>query len=101
MVKISSSPGLHSPGVGEICIGTGVRDGMFWVWNSKSRERAVHAHPTNKKPTCLRRSVFRMFSVLHAVASKEDRTTVGSIWWAVQGSNLRPLPCEGNALPLS
>jgi hypothetical protein len=25
----------------------------------------------------------------------------GSIWWAVQGSNLRPLPCEGNALPLS
>ncbi len=23
------------------------------------------------------------------------------IWWAVQGSNLRPLPCEGNALPLS
>jgi len=22
-------------------------------------------------------------------------------WWAVQGSNLRPLPCEGNALPLS
>ena len=24
-----------------------------------------------------------------------------SIWWAVQGSNLRPLPCEGSALPLS
>jgi hypothetical protein len=24
-----------------------------------------------------------------------------NIWWAVQGSNLRPLPCEGNALPLS
>jgi len=23
------------------------------------------------------------------------------VWWAVQGSNLRPLPCEGNALPLS
>ena len=22
-------------------------------------------------------------------------------WWAQQGSNLRPLPCEGNALPLS
>ena len=22
-------------------------------------------------------------------------------WWAVQGSNLRPLPCEGSALPLS
>jgi hypothetical protein len=22
-------------------------------------------------------------------------------WWAAQGSNLRPLPCEGSALPLS
>ena len=22
-------------------------------------------------------------------------------WWALQGSNLRPLPCEGSALPLS
>jgi len=20
-------------------------------------------------------------------------------WWALQGLNLRPLPCEGNALP--
>jgi hypothetical protein len=25
----------------------------------------------------------------------------GLSWWAVQGSNLRPLPCEGSALPLS
>jgi hypothetical protein len=25
----------------------------------------------------------------------------GIFWWAVQGSNLRPLPCEGSALPLS
>ena len=24
-----------------------------------------------------------------------------SAWWAMQGSNLRPLPCEGSALPLS
>lgn len=22
-------------------------------------------------------------------------------WWAMQGLNLRPLPCEGSALPLS
>ena len=22
-------------------------------------------------------------------------------WWVVQGLNLRPLPCEGSALPLS
>ena len=22
-------------------------------------------------------------------------------WWALQDSNLRPLPCEGSALPLS
>jgi hypothetical protein len=25
----------------------------------------------------------------------------GMGWWAMQGSNLRPLPCEGSALPLS
>jgi hypothetical protein len=23
------------------------------------------------------------------------------LWWALQVSNLRPLPCEGSALPLS
>jgi hypothetical protein len=23
------------------------------------------------------------------------------IWWVMQGLNLRPLPCEGSALPLS
>ena len=23
------------------------------------------------------------------------------IWWALKGSNLRPLPCRGSALPLS
>lgn len=22
-------------------------------------------------------------------------------WWAMQGSNLRPFPCEGNVLPLN
>src|ERR1700676_4356495 len=25
----------------------------------------------------------------------------GFVWWAHKGSNLGPLPCEGNALPLS
>jgi hypothetical protein len=30
-----------------------------------------------------------------------DTIGVQLMWWAVQGSNLRPLPCEGNALPLS
>ncbi len=25
----------------------------------------------------------------------------GVLWWAMQGLNLRPLPCEGSALPLS
>ena len=33
--------------------------------------------------------------------SHESPCFQGLIWWAVQGSNLRPLPCEGNALPLS
>ncbi len=30
-----------------------------------------------------------------------EMTVYVIVWWAVQGSNLRPLPCEGNALPLS
>jgi hypothetical protein len=25
---------------------------------------------------------------------------MGMSWWALQGSNLRPSPCEGDALPL-
>ncbi len=29
------------------------------------------------------------------------RATLGSEWWAVMGSNHRPLPCESSALPLS
>ena len=37
---------------------------------------------------------------------REDRSRKNSInkglrWWAHKGSNLGPLPCEGNALPLS
>ena len=32
----------------------------------------------------------------------ESRRLTGfDSWWAVQVSNLRPLPCEGSALPLS
>jgi hypothetical protein len=27
--------------------------------------------------------------------------SLGFEWWAHKGSNLGPLPCEGNALPLS
>src|ERR1700755_1398594 len=29
------------------------------------------------------------------------RSPKGEAWWAHKGSNLGPLPCEGNALPLS
>src|SRR5580692_3309614 len=31
----------------------------------------------------------------------ETLITQGFLWWAHKGSNLGPLPCEGNALPLS
>jgi hypothetical protein len=43
---------------------------------------------------------FRIYSVRSAklVFTISVRRVV---WWAVQGSNLRPLPCEGSALPLS
>ena len=30
-----------------------------------------------------------------------NRLLHGEEWWARQGLNLRPLPCEGSALPLS
>lgn len=51
MVKISSSLGLQSPGVGEIRISTGVRDGMRWVRKRKSREG--QSMPTTNKKTDL------------------------------------------------
>ncbi len=40
---------------------------------------------------------------MRPTAKKKPRqlTLTGLFWWAVQGSNLRPLPCEGSALPLS
>ena len=34
-------------------------------------------------------------------APAKPRRFAGTGWWAMQGSNLRPLPCEGSALPLS
>jgi hypothetical protein len=42
-------------------------------------------------------------SSLWAQQSREYREYRGKglIWWAHKGSNLGPLPCEGNALPLS
>ena len=36
-----------------------------------------------------------------AVQARKPRQVAGTGWWAMQGSNLRPLPCEGSALPLS
>lgn len=57
MVKNSSSLRLQNSGIGEIHIIIGVRDGKSWAWNSKSPGGAGYA-PANKKPTCLRRSVF-------------------------------------------
>ena len=36
-----------------------------------------------------------------AQRERESSPPTGFLWWALQGSNLRPLPCEGSALPLS
>jgi hypothetical protein len=33
--------------------------------------------------------------------ARSDAGFCGIGWWAVLGSNQRPLPCEGSALPLS
>jgi hypothetical protein len=37
----------------------------------------------------------------NGATARAGRVPVIREWCAVQGSNLRPLPCEGNALPLS
>src|SRR6185312_7990968 len=34
-------------------------------------------------------------------AESKKPLKTNSLWWAHKGSNLGPLPCEGNALPLS
>src|SRR5205814_4957884 len=36
-----------------------------------------------------------------ASESANSAESKGHSWWALQDSNLRPLPCEGSALPLS
>jgi hypothetical protein len=60
MVKISSSLEIQSPVVGEMHISIGVRDGMSWMWNSKSCGGAGHVHHKQKnRPACADR-----FSVL-------------------------------------
>ncbi len=74
MVRTDNGPGVH-----QSCL-------------HRLDARAPHpAHPHHSCPT-----------------SGEDEKKAPSIaaegfisWWAVQGSNLRPLPCEGSALPLS
>src|SRR5207302_149831 len=33
--------------------------------------------------------------------AKDPSLTRRAVWWTHKGSNLGPLPCEGNALPLS
>ena len=47
----------------------------------------------------------RSGTTAHHAIEKEKAPQIndlrGLFWWAVQGSNLRPLPCEGSALPLS
>ncbi len=55
-----------------------------------------------------RRHGYRLIVSGSASASKgrRDTTAINCVssdkkWCAVQGSNLRPLPCEGSALPLS
>src|ERR1700722_19458729 len=35
------------------------------------------------------------------LAGSAMRSPKGEAWWTHKGSNLGPLPCEGNALPLS
>ena len=53
---------------------------------------SLSAGPRLHVRACLRTRPGRLASPWMAAAWR---------WWAVQGSNLRPLPCEGNALPLS
>ena len=45
--------------------------------------------------------VLRTFFIPPTKTSPESAVSRCFYWWAVQGLNLRPLPCEGSALPLS
>lgn len=63
---------------------------------TRSEQFALH-----EAQSWLHSGIFNPFyvDVIKAFQTKNSRN--GSSWWAQQGSNLRPLPCEGNALPLS
>jgi hypothetical protein len=43
----------------------------------------------------------RCMQVPGSVGEASTSGMTGGKWWAMQGSNLRPHPCEGCALPLS
>ena len=46
------------------------------------------------------RCVLRDIAYLGSEVDQKPKDSEG-LWWAHKGSNLGPLPCEGNALPLS
>jgi hypothetical protein len=54
------------------------------------------------RPSSLsRRSSYAGHARHEILAGCAMRSPKGEAWWAHKGSNLGPLPCEGNALPLS
>jgi hypothetical protein len=47
------------------------------------------------------RASFRVELPIGTLRRVQKPLFTGPLWWAHKGSNLGPLPCEGNALPLS
>src|SRR5271166_6046839 len=93
IVKRSDAPASASPsrrpGNGILRAETG---GRFWAQNAG--ERPEFGSQTATRLT--NRPELRGF-----LTTRKPRRFARTAWWAMQGSNLRPLPCEGSALPLS
>jgi len=87
--RVEKGPDMYTPIDTPICAKTGVQSGQA-VSSSVTETASSDTHETlaNKGEKSL------LVTVCH------DLSKVGG-WCALQGLNLRPLPCEGNALPLS
>ena len=82
----------------------GGREAWKRVVRSRERDKAVgrNAIPFVAKVRAgLDGHPFRDPSVIGKDDSRIAATTDCFTWWAMLGSNQRPLPCEGSALPLS
>lgn len=73
----------------------------LWASGRLDHQRAVLKIAFSSNLQYDRNSGFRTAEMASPFNALADSHGMKNGWWAMQGLNLRPLPCEGSALPLS